>query len=362
MLYSDAFLNLQYIIRSVMYSADCYNIPDSLNFIILNFNRFPEVDGKRFIQLRHVPVNVIFIIERNSMNEIFTYTDYRKLLADFYDEHKKNNANFSYQVFALKAGFSNKGFLYNVISGTKNLSKSSAMKLSQAMKLSPVEAEYFEILVSLNQAKNLSERNYFFEKLSSIKSAQAGSAQVRELRKEQYEFYSKWYLSAIRSLIDMHPFKDDYVWLAKNIYPQIKPLEAKKAVKLLEKLGLIKKGNDDFYKITERTITASKEIVQLGILNFHKQTAGLALNAIEEMTKEKRNVSGLTLGISQETYYKMCTEIEKFQSKLQSIAEKDSGADNVYQLNFQFFPISNVNGIVTGRQGWRSDCQQKEKR
>jgi uncharacterized protein (TIGR02147 family) len=295
------------------------------------------------------------------MNDIFTYTDYRKILADYYNEHKKNNPGFSYQVFAAKAGISNKGFLYNVMTGLKNLSKSSAVKLSQAMKFTPSEADYFENLVSLNQAKNLRERNYYFEKLNAIKSSKPGSALVRELQKDQHEFYSTWYLSAIRSLIDMHPFKDDYAWLAKNVYPPIKPLEAKKAVKLLEKLGMIKKGVDDVYEISDKTITAGKEIVQLGLLNFQRQTAQLGLRAIEELPKEKRSVSGLTMGISRATYEKMCDEIETFQSKLQTMAEQDSGADNVYQLNFHFFPISNVNGIVTGRQGWRSDQQQKEK-
>jgi uncharacterized protein (TIGR02147 family) len=296
------------------------------------------------------------------MNDIFTYTDYRKLLADYYEEHKKNNPGFSYQVFAEKAEFPNRGFLYNVITGLKNLSKSSAVKLSQAMKLTSVEADYFENLVSWNQAKNLRERNYYFEKINAIKCRKPGVTLVRELRKDQHEFYSKWYLSAIRSLIDMHPFTDDYAWLAKTCYPPIKPLEAKKAVKLLEKLGLIKKGADAIYEISDKTITASHEIVQQGYLNFQRQTAGLGLKAIEELPKEKRNVSGLTMGISCATYDKICAEIKIFQTKLQMMVEQDESADNVYQLNFQFFPISNVNGIVTGRQGRRNDKQPRKTR
>jgi uncharacterized protein (TIGR02147 family) len=294
------------------------------------------------------------------MNDIFAYTDYRKLLADYYKAHKRNNPGFSYQVFAEKAGFPNRGFLYNVITGLKHLSKSSAVKLSQAMKLTAIEADFFENLVSWNKAKNLRERNYYFEKLNAIKCRKPKSALVCELQKDQHEFYSSWYLSAIRSLIDMYPFKDDYAWLAKNLYPPIRPLQAKRAVRLLEKLCMIKKGTDDVYEISNKTITASKEIIQLGFLNFQRQSAELGLKAIEELPKEKRNVSGLTMGISRASYEMICAEIEEFQSKLQTIAEQDSGADNVYQLNFQFFPISNVNGIVTGRQGWRNDKQQRK--
>jgi uncharacterized protein (TIGR02147 family) len=294
------------------------------------------------------------------MNNIFSYTDYRKILADYYEEHKMRNPNFSYQVFAHKAGIPNKGFLYNVITGLKNLSKSSAVKLSQAMKFNAAESDFFENLVSFNQAKNLKERNYFFEKLCAIKSNKPGSAEVRELREEQHAFYSTWYLSAVRSLIDMHPVNENYAWLAKNVYPPIKPKEAKNAVKLLQKLGMIKKGSRDTWEVIDKAITAGKEIVQLGLLNFQKQTAQLGLKAILEMPKEKRNVSGLTMGISRKTYELICSEVVAFQAKLQMLAELDNEADNVYQFNFQFFPVSNVNGIVTGRQGWHGTQNQRK--
>jgi uncharacterized protein (TIGR02147 family) len=279
------------------------------------------------------------------MQDIFTYIDYRKFIADYYVHQKSGNPSFTYQTFSDDAGFPNRGFICNVIAGKKNLSRSSSVKVSQAMKLSAKEADYFENLVSFNQAKNLRERNYFFEKLNAIKSSKTGSAEIRETRREQHDFYSTWYYSAIRSLIDMHRIKDDYKWLARNVYPAIKPKEAKKAVALLEKIGLIVKGKDGFYEVVDKTITAGKEMVQLGLLNFQLQAAELAIKAIRELPREKRSISGLTLGISQKTYEDMCKEIELFQLKLLAMAEQDSAADNVYQCNFQFFPISNVNGL-----------------
>ena len=282
------------------------------------------------------------LLEGGPMESIFAYTDYRTFLADYYDHHKTQNPTFSYQMLSDKAGFSNRGFLHNVITGSKNLSKSSAVQLSQAMQLKPVEADYFENLVSFCQAKNLRERNYFFDKLNAIKCNLQGSATMRELRKGQYEFYAAWHISVIRSLIDMHGFKNDFCRLAKNVYPPIKPKEAKKAVLTLENLGIIKKQKDGSYTVTDKTITAGREIVKLGLQNFHLQALELAKKALQDLPKEKRNISGLTLGISKNTYYAMCAEIEAFQAKLLAMAEADNKADNVYQLNFHFFPVSNV--------------------
>ncbi len=283
------------------------------------------------------------------MTNIFEYIDYRKFLADYYLEKKEQNHVFSYQLLSNKLGFKNKGFIFNVISNRKNLSKSSVVKISQAINLKLKEADYFEYLVSFNQAKNLQERKYYFNKLIEIKSNRKGANKIRETRKDQYEFYSKWYISVIRSLIDMHEFKDDYNRLAKNVYPSIKPKEAKKALALLKKLDMIKKQKNGAYKITDKLITAGKDIVELGLLDFQLETLELAKKTIQELTRDKRHISGLTLGISKNTYELISKEIELFQEKIMQLAKLDENADNVFQFNFYLFPVSNVNGLVSKR-------------
>ncbi len=280
--------------------------------------------------------------DKKAMPEISKYTDYRKFLRDYYDEVKSKNHAFSYEVFSQKAGINSKGFVYNVIQGARNLSKSHIFKLSQAMNLNKYESEYFENLVAFNQAKSSKEKNYFYEKMASVKSNGKKAWKPQIVRKDQFEFYSKWYHSVIRSLIDMYDFRDDYEWLAKKVYPRIKPMQAKKSVALLEKLGLIKKQTDGIYKVTDKSITTPKEVKNLAVHNFHKETGALALSAISELPIQKRNITGMTLGISKQTFEKMCDQINAFRAKLLQQAEQDQNADTVYQLNFQFFPVSNT--------------------
>jgi uncharacterized protein (TIGR02147 family) len=281
------------------------------------------------------------------MPNIFTYTDYREFIADYYKERKAEFPAFSFQILANQAGFPNKGFVYNVMKGRKNLSRASAKKLSKAMQLSLAEAEYFEKLVSLNQAKNHEEKTFYFSQLCSIRANRPGATRIRQILRDQYQFYSQWYISAIRSLIDMHPIRDDYSsysWLAKNVYPAIKPFAAKKAVQLLENLGMIRKKRDGTFEVTEKTITAGSEVIRLGLHEFQLQTMQLAAKALKRLPKESRHVSGLTLGISRTTYEEICKEIEEFQVKLLAMAEQDKDADNAFQLNFHLFPLTNVDG------------------
>jgi hypothetical protein len=88
--------------------------------------------------------------EGGCMPNIFTFTDYRKFLASYYEEKKAETSAFSYQNFARKAGFTSKSAVLNVIKGRKNLSKASSLQMAEAMGLSKREAAYFDALVSFN--------------------------------------------------------------------------------------------------------------------------------------------------------------------------------------------------------------------
>lgn len=273
---------------------------------------------------------------------VFEYTDYRKYLLAYYNEKKMGNPAFSYNILSSKAGFKNKGFLHTVIHGTKNLSKSSIVKLANALGMKKSESEYFENLVFFNQAIDLIERTYFCEKLKDVSYPSKNVAVVQQTRRDQYEFYSKWYHSAVRSLIEMYPFTGDYERLARSIYPPITNKQAKKSVALLEKLGFIAKHKNGVYTLTNNNITTGNEITALAALNFHKEAAHLVEHALDSLPRDKRNITGLTLGISGQMYQKICDEIQSFRAKIVSMAQDDIGADRAYQLNFHFFPMTTI--------------------
>ncbi len=274
------------------------------------------------------------------MPDVFGYSDYRKFLADSYTERKAKSPSFSYKSLTIRAGLKSKGFIYDVIHGSKCLSKPTIVKLSQALGLKKDEAAYFENLVFFNQAADAKERAYFFDQLQSVNPKSSTGRKVQEVRKDQYEFYSKWYHSAIRSLVDMHAVKDDYKWLARKVFPAITAKQAKKSLELLERLGFIKRQANGVFKISDKSITTGKEVMSTAVVKFHLEAMQLATNAVQNLPTEKRNISGLTLGISEKTYQRLCDEVYQFQEKVMKIADDDQEADRVYRLNFHFFPMS----------------------
>ena len=277
---------------------------------------------------------------KKTLPDVVKFTDYRKFLKAYYDAMKLNHRYFSYKYFADKAGFRNKGFIYNVIKGVKNLSKYGALKLARAMNLNNREQEYFENLVAYNQTRTPEEQSLYYSKM--VESSGPRKSDMYLLRKSQYDFFSRYYHPVIRSLIEMCGFDGDYSRLAKSIYPPITPGQAKKSVALLLKLGLIKKTNGR-YRVPDKTVSTGDFPVSPAILKFHVESMSLAQKATLELPRDQRNITGLTLGLSKQGYETLCNEISLFRKKLLDIAEKDRSADRVIQVNFHAFPVSGSN-------------------
>jgi uncharacterized protein (TIGR02147 family) len=276
-----------------------------------------------------------------AMPDICEYLDYRRFLQDYYEQAKSESGGFSYQTLSERAGIKSKGFLHNVLKGKRNLTNHSVLGLARAMKLGKAETEYFTNLVSYNHATTLAEKNHYYERLLSVRAGGKNAWQPQLVRKEQYEFYSQYHHSVIRSLIDLNGFRGDYEQLARAVRPRITASQARKSVELLLRLGLVEQGPKGAYRLTGKSIATPPQMSEVAVQKFHEQTALLALRSINELPRDRRNVSGLTLGISRKTYQAMCEEIRAFRTKLLRMAEQDNEADSVYQLNFQFFPVSN---------------------
>jgi uncharacterized protein (TIGR02147 family) len=277
------------------------------------------------------------------MPSVIEYTDYRLFLKDYYEEVKQRTVSFSYQRFSELAGVASKGYLYNVIKGSRRLSSNAVAGLVRTMKLSRTDGLYFETLVDFNHARTAQQRTYYFERLSSIKvgGAQPAAQQAQTLRQEQYDYFGTWYHSAIRSLIDLREFRGDYAQLASWLSPRISVAQAKKSVALLMQLGIVRQGGDGRFEVVEKVIHAAPQVKSLALRHYHNQMGALALKALDEVDREERHFIGMTVGISQPCYDALCEELEALRNKIADMVQADQTADRTFQINIQLFPLSN---------------------
>jgi uncharacterized protein (TIGR02147 family) len=272
------------------------------------------------------------------MPNVFDFVDFRAYLKSCYEEKRKRTPSFSYAVFARLAGLKNKAFLFQIVNGEKKLSHVHCYKLSKMLAHTKEEAAYFENIVDFKLAKNDEDREFYYKKAMENKSGTAFPAHM--LRKDQYEYLSHWYHTAVRALIGLRPFRDDYAWLSQKLSQAITKTQAKKSVQLLDRLGLIAKGNDGVYRVKENKIKAGDEISQTARNRFLCQYAALARNSIMDHPPETHSISSLTLGISERMFEIIRKEERQYKNKIVELVSSDEKADRVYQYQLMLFPLT----------------------
>ena len=84
------------------------------------------------------------------------------------------------------------------------------------------------------------------------------------------------------------------------------------------------------------------------IRNFNRQMAQLAEKSLDSVPVNKRHASGITMGISEEGYHVLESEIEAFKERIVNIVNTDDKSEKVYQLNIQLFPLTKDKGGDNG--------------
>ena len=272
------------------------------------------------------------------MINIYDYLDYREFLRDYYIEKKKNNPHFSHRYIAQKLGFDS-GYFAKITQTQRHISIALAEKFAAFFKLGSRESEYFRTLVHFCKAETHSEKREFFEKLISFKRSEA-----RVLNEKQYRLFEKWYYVAVRELIACFDCKGDYEELGKRLIPPISEAKARKAVKVLKELGLIKKVRGGGYERVDPVWRTNTDIASVAVDTMQQDMLELAKESYDRFPRTERNMSTLTLSISKTEYEQIVKDLERLREKLLDAAKNCETPDRVYQCNFSVFPLSKAGG------------------
>jgi uncharacterized protein (TIGR02147 family) len=267
---------------------------------------------------------------------IFEFMDYREFLQYLFEEKKKIHDFYSYRLFSRKAGFKSPNFLKLVIDNERNLTKESVFKFAKAFDLNKKETDYFENLVFLNQSKTLEDKNRYLTRLMKHRVKK----DVHTLESSQYEYYSNWYLPIVHEMITAHDFHDDFKKLGSMIIPAVTAQDVEKSIALLLKLDLVEKDIDGRYTKTYASLTTGPQVRSVAVANYHKAMIQLASESIERFPSEKRDITSVTLSVSEETCDIIKHKLQALRKELLALAESESAPRKVIQVNLQLFPLS----------------------
>lgn len=268
------------------------------------------------------------------MRQVYGYTDYRQLILDYYQDRKAQPAGFSWREFAKLCGYASPVYLKLVAEGKSSLSEVGVERLANALALTGRELLFFRALVHFNQARDSADKKTALAEMRAL----SNKASVQVLEHEQYDYYGCWFNGALRELAPAMPGASAEL-MGETLLPQQSAAKVRKALELLTRIGLLE-GDSSGYRQTNQSISTGDEVTSLAVRELHKQMAGLAAEAIENVPKEERDISGLTLGLSKEAFGRIAHELAEFRRRVVAIAMEDPDAKRVYRLNLQLFPLS----------------------
>jgi uncharacterized protein (TIGR02147 family) len=275
-----------------------------------------------------------------SFLNIFNFLDHKQYLAAYYSHQKKNDKTFTYRSFSAKVGVEAPSFLKLIIDGKRNLALKTIENISRAIGHSPNKAAYFKHMVLFGQARTLDEKKKHFMAMIQVRKR----TPLYMLSKSQFEHYSYWYSEAIRELLTYYEFdpKQKYAYrrLGQKLMPPITASQARQAIRILLKLKLIEKSGKGCLKPTEAFISTGDEVSHFFIRNFHRTMIKLAEESQDRFPKKIRDVSSITMSISPNCFSLLKKEIQYFRKRVMELVKLDENPENVYQLNFQFFPLT----------------------
>ena len=267
------------------------------------------------------------------MRPIIEYSDFRQYMRDYYEERKRRSA-FSWREFSKITGFSSCSYMKVVCDGKSKLSKIGVERVGAAMGLAGFEMEYFRAMVQYGQAESAEAKKDAFRKMLAV----AKVHKVRVLEGDLFAYYDSWRNPVVRELAPLMPGATPGD-MAKMCYNETSAQEVRESLDFLTRSGLLKKTDGDIFELAETSVTGTPDATRLAMRGMHRQMAELATPALD-LPKDERNFSGVTMGVSKETYGRIVDVLDECRKKIIAIAAEDKNIEQVYRLNLQLFPLT----------------------
>jgi uncharacterized protein (TIGR02147 family) len=269
------------------------------------------------------------------MKQIFEYTNFREYLSDFYEELKKTAPRFSHRYLAARLGLSTPNLIWLVMKGKRNLTRSVCDRLLKYLRLTRRRANYFRAMVGFLQSKKHEQKDRYFSQMIEMRKP----FKVKKLDVQHYEYYSNWYNTVIRELVTYPDFTGDYRILGAQVLPAVSEQQARNSVKLLTRLGMLRKKGGR-YTQTAPVISTGSEVKSLAVVNYHRQMSLLAGSSYDRCKGDDHNITSVTMSMSRDKFKQLVRETNDYRRKVMALQDPGGKDTKVYQINIQAFPVS----------------------
>jgi uncharacterized protein (TIGR02147 family) len=225
--------------------------------------------------------------------------------------------------------------LAKILSNERHLASSKVQQVLDLIGLSGLEADYFRLSVQYGKSKSAKESQVCFAKLAELR--RVAPVPVDD---SQASYWDSWVNVAVRALVSCGNFQDEWDRIGDLLHPKVASAKVKEAVATLAGLGFLEKRDDGFWHVREPFLRDGKGSQTRALRHFHRQSLLLAVEAIESVPVEMRDLSSVTVSIPEKGYLEISEMIRDFRSRLLTAVSRMQGPDRVYQVSIQAIPLA----------------------
>lgn len=268
------------------------------------------------------------------------HANYRSFLSLVYTQAKAEDPSYSYARLSDDLGIGSTN-AHGIITGKRPLTVKAAEKICDALGLTGLQKKYFVTLAKQERARTAHERDEAFDERLALRQKDLPS----ELDRRQLAFFEHWYHAAILELLRLDEAEDSVEWIEAHIRPELPAARIKESLTLLEELGYIQQ-NPERKRLypTDATITTGNEVLGLALMSFHRQMLKLSMEALDNVPRDERDISAITISVSPRLQAQLKDEIVALRKRFLQLAAEEEGTSEVVQVNIQMFPLLRKKG------------------
>lgn len=249
------------------------------------------------------------------------YHSTRTWLESEFAKRRRKNARYSLRMFARQLAVPS-GRLSELVSGRRRMTEKLGVTIANKLLLPPEERSYFLRLARMERT-GVEEKVPVYNPLSS----------------DAFHAIADWYHFAILSLIETKDFDPDSKWIGARL--NISPVQAAGAMERLARLGLIR-AVEGRWQLTHASVATTDDIESVALKLSHRQSLEQAIEKLEEVPIELRDISSVTMAIDMKRLPQAKQMIKKFRRQLCAYLEGGDTKEQVYNINVQLVPVSNL--------------------
>lgn len=266
--------------------------------------------------------------------DIYAFQDYRSYLLAHYEHRRLLQKSFSYRFMASRLGV-DAGQLAHILRGRLHLPQRALSGAIILCRLDERQAAYFEELLRLATCKDPEEQARIRERLDALREIS-----IRQIPSSRSGYYGHWKHATLRALAGILPTSGDGSDLGRHCLPELSGAEASESVAFLEREGLLERDEWGRLAPVDTHVAPSPEVPREILRKWHEQVLQLAGQSLDRIAADHRDVSTLTVALSQADFQTVAEWVGEFRRSVQALATASPSPDRVVQACVQLIPVS----------------------